>query len=209
MNQAPPPDQSLKPALDALASRDGDIARAYAVCGLPPVRRSPTGFEGLLHIVVCQQVSAAAGRAIMTRMEAACPTMAAEAFVKLDDAALRAVGLSRQKMRYSRGLAEDLMSGRLDLEALEALDDDVAIEQLTQVKGLGRWSAECYLLFALMRPDVWPADDLAVQAAAQRLKDLPARPTSKEMDVIAEPWRPYRSAAARFLWHIYRHPGVV
>jgi DNA-3-methyladenine glycosylase II len=119
------------------------------------------------------------------------------------------VGLSRQKMRYSRGLAEDLTGGRLDLGMLEALDDGAAIEQLTKVKGLGRWSAECYLLFALMRPDVWPADDLAVQAAAQRLKDLPARPTSKEMDALAEPWRPYRSAAARFLWHFYRHPGVV
>jgi DNA-3-methyladenine glycosylase II len=209
MNQAPPPDQSLEPALDALARRDDDIARAYAACGLPPVRSSPTGFEGLLHIVVCQQVSAAAGRAIMARMEAACPAMTGEAFLKLDDAALRAVGLSRQKMRYSRGLAEDLASGRLDLDGLDTLDDVAAIECLTQVKGLGRWSAECYLLFALMRPDVWPADDLAVQAAAQRLKDLPARPTSKELDVLAEPWRPYRSAAARFLWHIYRHPGVV
>jgi DNA-3-methyladenine glycosylase II len=112
-------------------------------------------------------------------------------------------------VRYCRGLAEDLTSGRLDLAAIPGLDDAEAIERITRVKGLGRWSAECYLLFALKRADIWPADDLAVQTAMQRLKGLGARPATKEMDRLAEPWRPYRSAAARLLWHYYRHPGLV
>jgi DNA-3-methyladenine glycosylase II len=204
-----PPDESLRPALDALAARDRDIAAAYGRCGLPPVRASPDGFAGLLHVIVCQQVSAAAGRAILARLEAAVRPMTPKRLLKLDDEVLRAVGLSRPKMRYCRGLAEDLASGRLDLAAVRELDDAAAIEQITGVKGLGRWSAECYLLFALKRPDVWPADDLAVQTAMQRLKGLAARPTTKEMDGLAEPWRPYRSAAARLLWHYYRHPGLV
>ncbi len=209
MDMMPPPDASLEPALAALAARDADIARAYATCGLPPVRSNPRGFEGLLHIIICQQVSAAAGRAIIGRLEAAVRPMTPEAFLEIDDAALRAVGLSRPKVGYCRGLAGDLQSGRLDLAGLEDMDDAAAIAEITRVKGLGRWSAECYLLFALLRPDIWPADDLAVQAAAQRLKGLAARPGRREMEALAEPWRPYRSAAARFLWHFYRHPGVV
>lgn len=204
-----PPDESLRPALEALAARDRDIAEAYARCGLPPVRSSPAGFQGLIHAIVCQQVSAAAGRAILGRLEAAVRPMTPKKLLKLDDEALRAVGLSRPKMHYCRGLAEELASGRLDLAAVHALNDTAAIARITEVKGLGRWSAECYLLFALKRPDVWPADDLAVQTAMQRLKGLPARPTTKVMDRLAEPWRPHRSAAARFLWHYYRHPGLV
>ncbi len=203
-----PPDESLRPALEALAARDRDIAAAYAACGLPPLRSSPAGFDGLLRVIVSQQVSIASARAIMGRLEAALRPMTPEAFLELDDEDLRLVGLSRPKMRYCRGLAEDLISGRLDLGALDGLDDDAAIEHITRVKGLGRWSAECYLLFSLRRPDVWPADDLAVQASVQRLKGLEARPTTKEMDALAEPWRPYRSAAARFCWHFYRHQGV-
>ncbi len=206
---AVPPDESLRPALEALAERDRDIAEAYARCGLPPVRSTPDGFAGLLHAIVCQQVSAAAGRAILGRLEAAVRPMTPKALLKLDDEALRGVGLSRPKVRYCRGLAEDLACGRLDLAAFRELDDAEAIERITQVRGLGRWSAECYLLFALKRADIWPADDLAVQTAMQRLKGLEARPTTKEMDCLAEPWRPYRSAAARFLWHTYRHPGLV
>ncbi len=206
---AAPTDESLRPALEALAERDRDIAEAYARCGLPPVRSSPQGFEGLLHVIVSQQVSAASARAILGRLEAAVRPMTPTTLLKLDNESLRGIGLSRPKMRYCRGLAEDLASGRLDLAAIRGLDDAEAIERITRVKGLGRWSAECYLLFALKRPDIWPADDLAVQTAMQRLKRLEARPTTKEMDRLAEPWRPHRSAAARFLWHTYRHPGLV
>ena len=124
---AVPPDESLRPALEALAEHDRDIAEAYAHCGLPPVRSSPDGFEGLLHVIVCQQVSAAGGRAILGRLEAAVRPMTPKTLLKLDDQALRSVGLSRPKMHYCRGLAEDLASGWLELAQIRGLEDTEAI----------------------------------------------------------------------------------
>jgi len=208
MTESPRPDESLRPALEALAACDPDISRSYALCGLPPERGQPAGFAGLVRIVAAQQVSAASAKAIIGRLEAALRPCTPEGFLELDEGALRAIGLSRPKMRYCRALAEDLLAGRIDLDGLVALDDDTAIAQLMQAKGIGLWSAEVYLLFALRRPDVWPAGDLAVQVAVQRVKGLEARPGRAEMVELAEPWRPYRSAAARFMWHAYRHPGL-
>ncbi len=202
------PDTSLRPALEALAARDPDIARCYPACGLPPVRRHKTGFAGVLRIVMAQQVSTASAAAIIGRLNAAVRPLTPEGFLGLDEAVLKAIGLSRQKMRYGRALAEDLLARRIDLRALARMADEEAIAHLVQAKGIGRWTAEIYLLFALRRPDVWPAGDLAVQAAAQRLKNLEQRPAGAAMRALGEPWRPYRSAAARFLWHLYRHPGV-
>lgn len=202
------PDGSLRPALDALAACDPDFAHHYEVCGLPPVRGRSAGFAGLLHIIMAQQVSAASASAIIARLDVAAQPLTPKRFLALDDAALKRIGLSRQKMRYGRALAEDVLAGRIDLNAVERMDDEAAVEHLVQAKGVGLWTAEIYLLFALGRPDVWPADDLAVQTAAQRLKGLSERPGRAQMIEIAEPWRPYRSAAARFLWHLYRHPGV-
>ncbi len=208
MTSDPPPDESLRPALEALAARDADFARAYAHCGLPPERRRPTGFAGLLSIMTAQQVSAQAARAIIGRLLAAAGPLTPERFLALDEAAFKQIGFSRQKIRYGRALAEDVLAGRIDLEALTRDDDEAAIARLVQLKGVGRWTAEIYLLFALRRPDVWPVDDLAVCAAVQRLKGLDARPPRETMLALGEPWRPHRSAAARFLWHYYHHPGV-
>ena len=204
----PPPDESLRPALQALAERDVDIARAYEVCGLPPERRRAPGFAGLLTIMTAQQVSAQAARAIIGRLLTAADPLTPEAFLALDEAALRGIGFSRQKVRYGRALAEDLLAGRIDLDAAARLDDEAAIEHLVRFKGVGRWTAEVYLLFALRRPDVWPVDDLAVCAGVRRLKRLAERPSRDRMLEIGALWRPHRSAAARFLWHFYHHPGV-
>ena len=204
----PPPDLTLRPALDALAARDADFARAYASCGLPPVRRQLPGFAGLLKIITAQQVSAASARAIIGRLDKSVRQLTPRAFLELSDDELRAIGFSRAKMRYGRALAEAVLRKEIDFAAVEALDDEAAVAHLTAAVGVGRWSAEVYLLFALQRPDIWPVGDLAVRVAAQRLKALPAQPTRSEMEALGEPWRPYRSAAARFLWHFYRHPGV-
>ncbi|MDH3473638.1 MAG: DNA-3-methyladenine glycosylase 2 family protein [Rhodospirillales bacterium] len=208
MTDAPPPDESLRPALEALAACDADVARAYAHCGLPPVRGQAPGFAGLLAIMTSQQVSVHAARAILGRLREATDPLTPDTFLALDETDLKRIGFSRQKMRYGRALAEELLTGRLDLEGLAALDDDDAIARLIRVKGIGRWTAEIYLLFALRRPDVWPVDDLAVQVAAQRLKGLAERPSRKDMVELGEAWRPHRSAAARFLWHFYRHAGI-
>jgi DNA-3-methyladenine glycosylase II len=208
MTARPRPDETLRPALEALAARDPDIARHYGRCGLPPERGRPLGFAGLVQIIAAQQVSAASANAIIGRLEAALCPCTPEGFLELDDGALREIGLSRPKMRYCRALAEDILAGRIDLDGLAGLDDAAAIEHLVQAKGIGVWSAEIYLLFALRRPDVWPADDLAVRIAVQRIKGLAARPGGAEMRELAEPWRPHRSAAARFMWHAYHHPGL-
>jgi len=202
-----PPDESLRPALEALAARDPHVARAYEACGLPPVRRHPPDFGGLVRIIAAQQVSAHAARAIIARLDAALGELTPAAMLGLDEDSARTIGLSRQKLRYARGLAEAIQAGELDFDDLARAPDEEVMARLTACKGVGRWTAEIFLLFALQRPDVFPAQDLALQVAAQRLKGLAERPSAAGLREVAEDWRPYRSAAARFLWHLYRHPG--
>lgn len=201
-------DERLRPALEALAAADIDMARAYESCGLPPARRAEPGFPGLFRMIAAQQVSAGAARAILARVDEALGEVTPAAVAEAREDELRAAGLSRQKIVYAKSMAEAALAGRIDFEGLDGLPDRQVIEQLTQLKGIGRWTAEIYLLFALDRPDVFPAGDLALQVAAQRLKGLRKRPNEKYLRRIAAKWRPYRGPAARFLWHIYRHPGM-
>ena len=205
----PAADESLRPAMEALAGRDGDFAAAYEVCGLPPVRDGRPGFAGLLSIICAQQVSVHATRAILGRIRKSIRPLTPKNYMTFDAGALRALGLSAQKAKYSRALAEDLLARRLDLKALARMDDHEAIAHITRVKGLGEWSAHMYLMFALNRPDIWPVGDLAVCLAAQKLKRWRKRPTPERMIRLGKPLSPHRSAAARFLWHYYRHPGLV
>ncbi|MEQ8248930.1 MAG: DNA-3-methyladenine glycosylase 2 family protein [Alphaproteobacteria bacterium] len=201
------PDPTLAPALEELARRDRHISAAFRVVGLPRRRRQTRGFSGLLRIVMAQQLSVHAAKAIIERLDAAtgCDP---ERLAAASDAELRALGLSRQKIAYGRELATAVTSGALNFRRLHRMDDAAAIAALTEIKGIGRWTAEIYLLFALGRADIMPAGDLAICAAVQRLKKLRKRPDEKRMRHIAESWRPYRSAAACFLWHYYAHPGV-
>ena len=195
---------TLAAAIDRLAGVDPDIAAAVKRIGYPLPRLREPGFATLLRIMVAQQVSTRAAAAIWDRLELACaPAVSAERFLGLDDAALRAIGLSRRKMEYGRGLAEAVAGRVLDLDALADQAEEAAIAAISALRGFGRWSAEIYLLFALGRTDSFPGDDLAVQIGMQRLKGLPARPDRKAMDVLAEPWRPYRGCGALLLWHVY------
>ncbi|HEX2116382.1 MAG TPA: DNA-3-methyladenine glycosylase 2 family protein [Alphaproteobacteria bacterium] len=195
-------------ALEALAERDPDLAAALAAIGPPPPRERPPGFASLLRAIVAQQVSAASAAALWTRLAGAIDPLVPEAVAQLDTDALRKLGLSRQKAFYAQGLARDILDRRVDLDLIHTLDDEAAISHLIQIKGIGRWSAEVYLLFALGRPDVFPAGDLALAIAMQRLKRLRRRPDPKRLAKLAEPWRPYRGAAAQFLWHYYKAPPV-
>jgi DNA-3-methyladenine glycosylase II len=199
---------SLPTALEALAARDKDIAAALAAIGPPPPRDRPPGFPSLLRAIVGQQVSAASAAALWARLAAAIDPLVPEAVARLEIDALRQLGLSRQKALYAQGLARDLLERRIDLDLVPSLADEEAITHLVQIKGIGRWSAEVYLLFALGRPDVFPAGDLALAIAMQRLKRLRKRPDPKRLIKLAEPWRPYRGAAAQFLWHYYKAPPV-
>lgn len=200
----------LQADLDALAAIDADIATALASVGYPQERRNKTGFAIFLGIIVSQQLSTKAAATIKGRLfEKMNEIPTPQGFLVLEDDELRAAGLSRPKIRYGRGLCEAVLEGRFDPDALGTMRDDEVIEAITALLGFGRWSAEMYLLFSLGRPDVWPADDLAVQEAVKRIKGLDARPKQKEMDVVAAPWRPYRGAAAIFLWHYYaRTPNL-
>jgi len=202
------PDESLRAPLEALSKQDTDIAKAYLECGLPPTRSQDAGFNGLVGMIISQQVSVQSAKAILGRLLTQVGEITPENILALDDEGMKAAGLSRPKQRYTRGLAKDVLSGRLQLERLPDMPDDDVIDHLIQAKGIGRWTCEVYLLFALKCPDVMPAADLALQEAMKHLKGLENRPTPKEMYELSENWRPYRSAGARFLWHYYRHAGI-
>ena len=200
-------EKRLKAAMAALAAVEPAFAQGLERVGYPAPRVRPPGYETLLRTIVGQQVSVAAADAMWAKLESALgatddPVLLAVA----PDAVLREAGLSRQKMGYARSLAELLVSGGLDLGTLPA-EDEEAIAALTRIKGIGRWSAEIYLLFAEERPDIWPAGDLAVQAEIGRLLGLEARPSEKELRALAEGWRPHRGAAAIFAWHHYKQNG--
>jgi DNA-3-methyladenine glycosylase II len=194
----------LVAGIDRLARLDDDVARALARVGYPAPRQREPGFATLLRIMVAQQLSTKSAAAIWGRLEAACaPAVSAERFLELDEAAFRTIGFSRQKIAYGRALAEAVAGGALDLEALAGVPEEDAIAAISALRGFGRWSAEIYLLFALGRADIFPADDLGLQVGMQRLRRLEARPNRKAMDGLAERWRPLRGCGAIFLWHYY------
>jgi DNA-3-methyladenine glycosylase II len=194
--------EQINAGLDEVATREPAIARALRLAGYPPPRIRDRGYTTLLRTIVGQQVSVAAATSVWNKLEAELGEVTPENLLAADFDSLRACGLSRQKQGYARSLSELVASGELDLDSLPR-DDEEAIEQLTRIKGIGRWSAEIYLLFAEGRRDVWPAGDLAVQVEIGRLLGLDAKPSEKQLRELAEAWRPYRGAAAILAWHSY------
>ncbi|MCG8427333.1 MAG: hypothetical protein MI754_08265 [Chromatiales bacterium] len=188
----------------ALAEIDQDVAQAFENLGPPPPRIRPKGFETFLATIVSQQISTEAAKAIMGRVKQLLPEASAEALLSVDDQALREAGLSFRKIEYAKGLAEAAQSGRFDIDGLEVMSDSDAIDSITALRGFGRWSAEIYLMFSLKRPDIFPADDLALQVALGRLKKLPEKPTPKQARDLIAHWAPWRSVGSLFLWHYYR-----
>ena len=194
--------EQINAGLDEVAAREPAIARALQLAGYPPPRIRDRGYTTLLRTIVGQQVSVAAATSVWNKLEAALGTITPQAVLAADFDTLRACGLSRQKQGYARSLSELVASGELDLEALPN-DDEEAIAQLTRIKGIGRWSAEIYLLFAEGRPDIWPAGDLAIQAGLGRILGLAERPSEKAVRAAAEAWRPHRGAVTLLTWHCY------
>ncbi|KPQ05451.1 MAG: DNA-3-methyladenine glycosylase II [Rhodobacteraceae bacterium HLUCCA12] len=182
-----------------LGAREPRFAHALDLCGPPPLRRRPDGFEALMGAIVSQQVSVAAARAIWARLEGAGLTTP-EAIAAADDDALRAGGLSRQKIRYIRALA----AAGIDFDALRHEPDAEIVERLIVVPGIGRWTAEIYAMFSLGRADVFAPNDLALQESARMLFDLPDRPREAALRRMAEDWSPWRTVAAGLLWAYYR-----
>lgn len=200
--------QQIKHGLDSVAALEPGFASALNVAGYPEPRIRERGHGTLMRTIVGQQVSVAAAASMWRKFEDYTgPGLSPERVLEADFDTLRACGLSRQKQGYMRSLCDLVVSGGLDFDTLPA-DDEAAIALLTQIKGIGRWSAEIYLLFAEGRGDIWPAGDLAVQAGLHKLLGLPERPSEKATREMAEKWRPHRGATAIFTWHCYNNPAL-
>jgi DNA-3-methyladenine glycosylase II len=195
--------ETLLLAVHELAARDPDLAAIVGRFGPPPLWDRPEGFATLTHIVLEQQVSLASAQAAFDRLREAVDELTPARFIRLDDAQLLAIGFSRQKAGYVRDLARAIDSGALDISGLASLPDDDVHRALVALRGFGPWSAAIYMMEALLRPDVWPAADLALAASVVEVKRLEVRPGTDEMEQLASPWRPWRSVAARLFWHDY------
>jgi DNA-3-methyladenine glycosylase II len=190
--------------LDRLVARDPDLARIEEQSGTLPWRVRPAGFPGLLQAIVSQQISNQAAASIWRRTSALAGALEPAGLLMLPDEALRGAGLSGPKILHARALATAFTEGKLDDATLALMDDEAAVAAIVSVRGLGRWTAEVYLLFAQGRPDIFPAGDLALASAAADVKRLPERPSPIALRTLAEQWQP-GGLAARLLWHHWRH----
>lgn len=191
--------------MQALIRQDADLAGILVRAGPLPWRSREPGYSALLHGIVAQMISNQAAAAIWRRLASLPGALTPGGLLMVSDEALRTAGLSRPKVLHARALATAFLDGRLDAARLATLDDEDAIAAIASVRGLGRWTAEVYLVFALGRLDVFPAGDIALAASAAHLKGLASRPDPKALRTLAEAWRPGRALAARLLWHHWRH----
>jgi DNA-3-methyladenine glycosylase II len=186
-----------------LTERDEHLAGVVRNYGQPPLWVREPGFPTLVYIILEQQVSLASAKAAFDRLTAAVRPLTPRRFLELTDVELLRIGFSRQKTLYTRLLAESLARRHFDLRYLQDLPDDSAHKMLVAFKGIGRWTADIYLLSALRRPDIWPIGDLALATAVQEVKRLRKRPSAEKLEALSIPWRPWRAVAARLFWHAY------
>jgi len=196
-------EKNLAVACRKLAKTDSDLAFIFQTYGVPPLWKREATFATLIHIILEQQVSVASALSAFNKLNEKLGAITPAGVLSLSDAEMKAVYFSRQKTIYARELAKAVADGNLNLNHLENLPDDKVKLELKKIKGVGDWTADIYLLMALMRPDVMPKGDLALHVAWQRLKKLDKRPNAEEFLQIAEKWKPFRAVAARLLWHFY------
>ena len=196
--------QAFNQQLDAAAHLDSRLREVLDEHGYPAPRAREHGFPTMLRIIVSQQLSTRVAAVIWERIETLCGGQLTPAhLLSQTEEALRGVGLSRQKISYVTALAERIESGQLSPDALIDMPTDQVIRELTNIRGYGVWSAEIYAMFALVRADIFPAGDLALQIAVQRLEALPEKPSEKQTRAIAQRWSPHQSAVAVLMWHYY------
>jgi DNA-3-methyladenine glycosylase II len=195
--------QDFRQRCDKLAKDDGDLAMIVDAHGYAPMWTRPNTFETLVHIILEQQVSLASALAALNKLRERLPVVTPESFLVLTEEELKACYFSRQKTIYTRGLAEELLSGRLDLSALESLPDDEVRSRLIALKGIGHWTIDVYLMFVLQRSDIFPIGDLAAINALRRVKKLPKGVSKEDLLAVTAQWRPNRTIAAMLLWHLY------
>lgn len=194
---------SFDHSVASLVEHDPDLARLVAEHGSPPLWQRPTGFPSLVLFILEQQVSLASAAAAYRKLKLRLGTMTPAAVLASTPEDLRLDGVSRQKDRYLRALADAVATGALDLDALETQADEDVRVSLMALPGIGRWTADVYLLACLGRPDLWPVGDRALQVAVAEALALPTVPTASELEPLGDRWRPVRSTAARILWHGY------
>lgn len=196
-------EQNLAEICEGLSKTDSDLADIFQTFGTPPLWARKADFPTLIHIILEQQVSLASAASAFNKLKERLGEITPASVLKLSDEELKACYFSRQKTVYARALAKAILDGSLDLKALEELPDAAVKHELKKIKGIGDWTADIYLLMALLRADVMPKGDLALHVAYKRLKNLEHAPNSDEFQQIAEKWKPFRAAAARLLWHYY------
>ena len=195
--------KTFNDAVAMLAERDADLGAIVSRFGRPKMWRRTGGYATLVLLILEQQVSLSSAQAAHRRLTATAGSLTPERVGQLSDQEFRAAGVSRQKTRYIRHLGDSVLDRSLRIDRFGRKADDEVRSELTRIKGIGPWTADVYLLTCLMRPDVWPVGDIALQAAAKDVKGLDARPGPAELTGIGEAWRPWRSVAARILWHHY------
>lgn len=187
-----------------LCERDRDLRIVVENFGEPPIWIRPADFSTLVHIVLEQQVSLASARAAYEKLKRQIgENFAPESFLRLSEEELKSFGFSRQKIAYTRNLAAKICAGELDLKALNELTDEAVKKELTKLKGIGRWTADVYLLMCLRRADAFPVGDLGLIVGTQEVKNLAEKPTEKHLESIGAKWKPLRAVATRIIWHHY------
>ena len=195
--------KSLIKAVEYLEMRDRHLKLVVSKFGLPPLWEREEGFKTLIYIILEQQVSLPSAKAAYDKLLKKIGSITSVNFLKLSDVELKLIGFSRQKTSYGRNLADAIITERLNLTELSDLDDAQAKEKLMNIKGIGPWTADIYLLMALGRPDIWPNGDIALASAVQKLKGIASRPSFEELNSMSLKWKPWRAVAARILWHYY------
>ena len=195
--------ESLRQAVEYLEMRDRHLKLVVSKFGPPPLWEREEGFKTLIDIILGQQVSLTSAKAAYDKLLKKIGSITSVNFLKLSDVELKLIGFSRQKTSYGRNLADAIITERLNLTELSDLDDAQAKKQLMNIKGIGPWTADIYLLMALGRPDIWPNGDIALASAVQKLKGIASRPSFEELNRMSLKWKPWRAVAARILWHYY------
>jgi DNA-3-methyladenine glycosylase II len=195
--------KTLLKAVGYLKARDRQLKLAVSKFGPPPLWKREEGFKTLIYIILEQQVSLASAKTAYEKLLKAIGSFTPVNLLKLSDAELKFIGFSRQKASYSRNLAEAIITNRLNLTELSNLNDSQAKKLLMNIKGIGPWTADIYLLMAQGRPDIWPNGDIALASAVQKLTGAASRPSFEELNKMSLKWKPWRAVAARILWHYY------
>jgi DNA-3-methyladenine glycosylase II len=201
--------QNFHPICDKLAKKDKHLLSIIKQYGYPPIWTRAASFQTLIHIILEQQVSLASARAALNKLKEKLGTITARKLLALSDEELKACYFSRQKMVYAKCLAHAIVSKQINLKSFSTLEDAEIRQQLKMIKGIGDWTVDVYLLFALQRTDIFPLGDLAMISALKEIKQLNKEAKKEEFLKLSEPWKPYRSIATMLLWHYYiRKKGI-